>query len=83
MLKLQTNVVRTYGIDPSRNHSECMTELANAGVYVLADLVAPGYTASDPRRKNVLSRKKNTTPNGTRPDSPPKTSIQKLKVTDP
>lgn len=41
---LQTNVVRTYGIDPSRNHSQCMTLFANAGIYVIADLVAPGYT---------------------------------------
>ena len=46
MQKLQTNVVRLYGIDPSLNHTECMTLLANAGIYVLVDLVAPGYTIS-------------------------------------
>ena len=42
--KLQTNVVRSYGIDPSKNHSQCLEELANAGIYVLVDLPAPGLT---------------------------------------
>lgn len=53
---LQTNVVRTYGIDPSHNHSGCMTLFANAGIYVIADLVAPGYTIGNvnPVWNNVL-----------------------------
>lgn len=53
---LQTNVIRTYGIDPSRSHSQCMTEFANAGIYVIADLVAPGYTIGsvNPVWNNVL-----------------------------
>ena len=42
--RLQTNVVRSYGIDPSKNHSQCLEELANAGIYVLVDLPAPGLT---------------------------------------
>ena len=42
--KLQTNVVRSYGIDPSNNHSQCLGELADAGIYVLVDLPAPGLT---------------------------------------
>lgn len=44
---LQTNVIRTYGIDPSRSHSACMALLANAGIFVITDLVAPGYTISN------------------------------------
>lgn len=44
--KLQTNVVRTCGINPSQDHSGCMTELANAGIYVLIDLMTPGFTLS-------------------------------------
>ena len=42
--ELQTNVVRSYGIDPSQNHSQCMEEFANAGIYVVVDLPAPGLT---------------------------------------
>lgn len=42
--QLQTNVVRTYGIDPSGDHSGCMTALGDAGMYVLADLMTPGLT---------------------------------------
>ncbi|KAG7007173.1 1,3-beta-glucanosyltransferase gel3 [Physcia stellaris] len=45
--KLRINVVRSYGIDPGRDHSSCMNDLANAGIYVLADLPAPGLTISD------------------------------------
>lgn len=44
--RLQINVVRTYGIDPLGDHSGCMTELGNAGIYVLADLVTRGLTIS-------------------------------------
>ena len=45
--KLRINVIRSYGIDPGRDHSSCMNDLANAGIYVLADLPAPGLTISD------------------------------------
>lgn len=32
------NVVRAYAVDPTQDHSECMEELAAAGIYVLAGL---------------------------------------------
>lgn len=39
--KLGTNLVRTYAIDPTADHSECMSLLDDAGIYVLADLGSP------------------------------------------
>jgi hypothetical protein len=39
--QLGTNLVRTYAIDPTQNHSECMSLLDAAGIYVLADLGSP------------------------------------------
>ena len=42
--QLQTNVVRSYGIDDTQSHDECMSLFANAGIYVLIDLPAPGLT---------------------------------------
>lgn len=41
---LNTNVIRSYAIDPAQNHSTCMHSLATANIYVLIDLTAPGYT---------------------------------------
>ena len=46
MMELKTNIIRTYSIDPSQNHSACMTQLGKAGIYVLVDLVAPGLIIS-------------------------------------
>lgn len=42
--KLQTNTIRVYAIDPSKDHSTCMTALADAGIYVVADLSEPGLS---------------------------------------
>ncbi|KAF1843659.1 carbohydrate-binding module family 43 protein [Cucurbitaria berberidis CBS 394.84] len=40
--KLQTNTIRVYAIDPTKNHKDCMDALADAGIYVVADLSEPG-----------------------------------------
>ncbi|KAL8419339.1 hypothetical protein RB594_002531 [Gaeumannomyces avenae] len=39
--KLGTNTIRVYAIDPTRDHSVCMNALADAGIYVIADLSRP------------------------------------------
>lgn len=39
--QLQTNTIRVYAIDPTADHSQCMRMLADAGIYVIADLSAP------------------------------------------
>lgn len=41
---LNTNMVRSYAIDPTQERSKCMAALAEANIYVLIDLTAPGYT---------------------------------------
>jgi 1,3-beta-glucanosyltransferase GAS1 len=42
LVQLGTNLIRVYAIDPTADHDGCMTALANAGIYVIADLSAPG-----------------------------------------
>jgi len=40
--KVQTNTIRVYAIDPTKDHKACMSALADAGIYVIADLSEPG-----------------------------------------
>lgn len=40
-MRLQTNIIRVYAVDPTKDHSTCMGLLANAGIYVIADLSTP------------------------------------------
>lgn len=45
-----TNVLRVYAIDPTKNHDDCMEQLAAADIYVIADLGEPGISirSNDP-----------------------------------
>ncbi|KAM0268540.1 hypothetical protein ACHAQH_009955 [Verticillium albo-atrum] len=42
--RLGINAVRIYSLDNSKNHDECMGLLADAGIYLMADLNSPNYS---------------------------------------
>lgn len=44
--QLGTNVIRVYAIDPTKNHSECMSMLQSAGIYLFQDLSNPSESIS-------------------------------------
>lgn len=45
--KLQTNTVRVYAVSSNQSHDECMAAFADAGIYVVADLAAPGLAITN------------------------------------
>ena len=48
--KIFTNVIRVYAIDPTKNHDDCMEQLASADIYVVSDLGEPSVSirSNDP-----------------------------------
>lgn len=41
LMKLRTNTVRVYAIDPTKAHDDCMKLFGDNGIYVVADLSSP------------------------------------------
>lgn len=40
--QIYTNILRVYAIDPTKDHDDCMEQLASADIYVISDLGEPG-----------------------------------------
>ena len=49
---LGLNAIRVYTVDNSKNHDECMSALADAGIYLILDVNTPQYSLN---RKGSVS----------------------------
>lgn len=54
-----TNAIRTYAIDPTKDHTACMKLLDDAGIYVISDLSEPSLSINrdDPRWDTTLFKR--------------------------
>ena len=44
LTQLRTNTIRVYAIDTTKDHTQCMQMLQDAGIYLIADLSAPNIS---------------------------------------
>ncbi|KAI1869709.1 uncharacterized protein JN550_005690 [Neoarthrinium moseri] len=59
MKQIFTNIIRVYAVDPTKNHDDCMQQLAAADIYVVADLSEPGVSinSNDPSWNEPLYKR--------------------------
>jgi hypothetical protein len=57
--QIYTNVIRVYAVDPTANHDDCMQQLADADIYVIADLGEPNTSilSDDPSWDTTLYKR--------------------------